>query len=62
VPWNRSLEKLRRTITRDLQDAERNQHSVVIGPLFITEHQAPGSWHIQLRAPGRLNRPPRFTM
>jgi len=27
---------LRRTIARDLQDAERNQHSVVIRPLFKT--------------------------
>jgi hypothetical protein len=31
---NRSLEELRRTIARDLQDAERNQQSVVIRPLF----------------------------
>jgi len=33
---NRSLEELRRTIARDLHDAERNQHSVVIRPLFKT--------------------------
>src|ERR1035438_6487194 len=33
---NRSLEELRRTIARDLQDAERNQHSIVIRPLFKT--------------------------
>ncbi len=33
---NRSLEELRRTIARDLHDAERNQHSVVIRPLFTT--------------------------
>ena len=33
---DRSLEELRRTIGRDLQDAERNQHSVVIRPLFKT--------------------------
>jgi hypothetical protein len=32
----RSLEDLRRTIGRDLQDAERNRHSVVIRPLFKT--------------------------
>ena len=31
---NRSLEELRRTIARDLHDAEHNQHSVVIRPLF----------------------------
>jgi hypothetical protein len=31
---NRSLEELRRMIGRDLQDAERNQQSVVIRPLF----------------------------
>jgi hypothetical protein len=33
---NRSLEELRRTVARDLHDAERNQHSVVIRPLFKT--------------------------
>lgn len=33
---NRSVEELRRTIARDLHDAERNQHSVVIRPLFKT--------------------------
>jgi len=33
---NRSLEEMRRTIARDLHDAERNQHSVVIRPLFKT--------------------------
>ena len=31
---NRSLEELRRRIARDLEDAERTQHSVVIRPLF----------------------------
>jgi len=33
---NRSLEELRRTIASDLHNAERNQHSVVIRPLFKT--------------------------
>lgn len=33
---NRSVEELRRTIARDLHDAERNQQSVVIRPLFQT--------------------------
>ena len=33
---NRSLEELRRTIARDLQDAERNQQNIVIRPLFNT--------------------------
>jgi hypothetical protein len=33
---NRALEELRRTIARDLHDAERNQHSIVIRPLFKT--------------------------
>jgi len=33
---NRGLDEIRRTIGRDLQDAERNQHSVVIRPLFKT--------------------------
>jgi hypothetical protein len=32
----RSLEELRRTIARDLHDAEQNQQSVVIRPLFKT--------------------------
>jgi hypothetical protein len=31
---NRSLEELHRSIARDLSDAERNQQSVVIRPLF----------------------------
>jgi hypothetical protein len=31
---NRSLEELRRTIARDLRDAEQNEQSVVIRPLF----------------------------
>ncbi len=31
---NRSLDEMRRMIGRDLQDSERNQHSVVIRPLF----------------------------
>jgi hypothetical protein len=33
---NRSVEELRRSIARDLHDAERNQQSVVIRPLFKT--------------------------
>jgi hypothetical protein len=33
---NRSLEELRRTIARDLQDGEHRQQSVVIRPLFKT--------------------------
>ncbi len=33
---NRSLEELRRTIGRDLEDAARHQHSLVIRPLFRT--------------------------
>jgi len=33
---NRSLEELRRTIASDLHNAQRNQHSVVIRPLFKT--------------------------
>jgi hypothetical protein len=33
---NRSLEEMRRTIARDLHDAELYQHSVVIRPLFKT--------------------------
>lgn len=33
---NRSVEELRRTIARDLHEAERNRHSFVVRPLFRT--------------------------